>query len=674
MIDHIIKYILNHLLSEDLKKLLYLFCCCFLLTGYVRANQDVSKVYVVFKTHLDVGFTDLSSVVERNYIEEFIPKALEVAERLKKDGKGERYIWTTGSWLIWRYLQTATPEAVEQLKKAIADGDIVWNGVPYTTESESMNLDLFSTCLSLTQRLDKMFCKHTIAAKMTDVPGHTRSIIGPLCRAGIRFLHIGVNFACPVPAVPPFCRWRDPEGNEIILAYQQEYGSESILPDGKTAIAVNFTGDNHGPHSYEAVKSIYANLRKRYPNARLIPASFNEIAEDLLKMKDSLPVITSEIGDTWIYGYGSSPVRMAKFRALSRLYSQWLKEGKLDRESDEALNFAVELGLIGEHTQGMDIKTHLRNWDKYDMDKFIPARGEPAFQRVEQSWKEIDDYIGLAIAYLPEHLRNEAWKEIEETEKIATPSFTVNASKGDYAPWQCELLDGNLRIGGLSYQMFDSNDYRIFLKNYLRNDPQWALEDLSKIGLDDSKAVSTSLSALTVRREERKEKKGQRFVYELSFPHRHRIDARCYPEKMYVNALSYKNGKKSELEVTFVNKPAVRLPESYWLSFNVADIVSLVAEKVGQPVDLLDVVEKGNRQMHGIDRFVDIVTSQGIVRIWSKDAFLVNIGEPCGLNYNLQYPDKRGGIHFNLGNNLWNTNFSMWWEGSITYRFIVELL
>ncbi|MDY3062833.1 MAG: hypothetical protein SOW56_02240 [Bacteroidaceae bacterium] len=44
------------------------------------------------------------------------------------------------------------------------------------------------------------------------------------------------------------------------------------------------------------------------------------------------------------------------------------------------------------------------------------------------------------------------------------------------------------------------------------------------------------------------------------------------------------------------------------------------------------------------------------------------------LNYNLQYPDKSGGIHFNLGNNLWNTNFSMWWEGSVTYHFTIELL
>ena len=36
-------------------------------------------------------------------------------------------------------------------------------------------------------------------------------------------------------------------------------------------------------------------------------------------------------------------------------------------------------------------------------------------------------------------------------------------------------------------------------------------------------------------------------------------------------------------------------------------------------------------------------------------------------------PDN-GGIHFNLENNLWNTNFSMWWEGSVTYHFTIELL
>lgn len=661
---------------NQLKRIVLTLCCSlFVLTGYAQqANQDVTKVYVIFKTHLDVGFTDLSSVVEKNYVEEFIPKALDVAERLRKEGNGERYVWTTGSWLVWRYLQKATPKDVKRLEKAIKRGDIVWNGVPYTVESESMNLDLFETCLSLSHKLDKRYGKHTIAAKMTDVPGHTRSIIAPMTRAGIRFLHIGVNSACPVPNVPPFCRWRDPQGNEIVLAYQQDYGQESVLPDGRTAIAVNFTGDNHGPHTYEQVKAIYTKLRERYPNAKLVPASFNEVANDLWAMRESLPVVTSEIGDTWIYGYGSSPIRMAKFRALSGLYSQWLADGKLERGSDTELNFAIELGLIGEHTQGMDIKTHLQNWDKYDMDKFIPARETETFRRVEQSWKEIDNYLEQAIAFLPANLQAEARKTIQEAETVAVPSLTAEATDGDRAPWQCSLLNGLLKVGGLSYQMFDSKDYDRYLDHYVRNRYDWALYDLSKIGLDKSKAISVTLPAQTIRQEIRKEAQGTRTLYELAFPHRNGVDTRCYPQKIYADCMSFEDGQKAELRLTIVGKPAVRLPEAYWLSFNAADIVSLVAEKLGQPVDLLDVVERGNRQMHGIDRYVDICTTRGTIRIWSEAAFLINVGEPCGLNYSLDYPDKRGGIHFNLSNNLWNTNFSMWNEGSLTYRFILEWL
>ena len=78
--------------------------------------------------------------------------------------------------------------------------------------------------------------------------------------------------------------------------------------------------------------------------------------------------------------------------------------------------------------------------------------------------------------------------------------------------------------------------------------------------------------------------------------------------------------------------------------------------------------------MHGIDRYVDMITSHGTIRIWSKDAFLVNIGSADGLDYSTSMPDKSGGIHFNLSNNLWDTNFSMWNEGSLTYRFTVELI
>ena len=128
------------------------------------------------------------------------------------------------------------------------------------------------------------------------------------------------------------------------------------------------------------------------------------------------------------------------------------------------------------------------------------------------------------------------------------------------------------------------------------------------------------------------------------------------------------------MALTVYGKPAVRLPESYWLSFTVPGIESVIAEKMGERVNLMDVVEKGNRQMHGIDRYVDLITSGETIRISSKEAFLLNVGEAQGLNYSTNYPDKRKGVHFNLNNNLWGTNFSMWNEGSLTYHFVIETL
>lgn len=635
-------------------------------------NNSVTKVYVVFKTHLDVGFTDLSSVVTKRYVNEFIPKAIDVAEKLRADGSGERYIWTTGAWIIWKYLHTASPKDVARLNEAIRRGDIVWNAAPYTVESEAMSKDLLKSTLFLSQKLDKTYGKHTIAMKMTDVPGHTRSIITPLYDAGIRFLHIGVNGASALPDVPLCCRWRDTNGKELVLMTQGGYGAEDVLPDGKTVVSIIFTWDNHGPHTYKEVKDIYSGLYKRFPNAKIIPTDLNEIAKVMMSMKDSFPVLTSEIGDTWIYGYASAPIRMAKYRAVLSLYSKWIREKKIDLNSDAALDFALELGLIPEHTWGLNI-VFLQNWDKYDMDKFNAARSLAPFQKMEQSWKEKDDFLNNSIARLPKTLQDEAKTEMS---KIDHPSL-VNIPSADNASvkqWNEKLLNGLLRMEGLSYQTFDSLDFERFKKDYIRPGCGWGQVEFGKPGLNKSGAVSATVKADVIRQMERREKQGSRIITDLAFPDYKGIDKRVYPEKLQVNTLLYKGGKKADVALTIYKKPAVRLPETYWLSFNADDIRSIIAEKVGERVDLMDVVVRGNRQMHGIDRYVDLITSKGTIRIWSKEAFLVNVGEARGLGYSENKPNIHGGIHFDLNNNLWDTNFSMWNEGSLTYHFTVELI
>ena len=63
------------------------------------AAAKVKKVLVMFKCHLDVGFTDTQAGVMRKYFEVYYPAAMKRAAAMRESG-ADRYTWTTGSWLM----------------------------------------------------------------------------------------------------------------------------------------------------------------------------------------------------------------------------------------------------------------------------------------------------------------------------------------------------------------------------------------------------------------------------------------------------------------------------------------------------------------------------------------------------------------------------------------------
>src|SRR5262249_75458 len=279
--------------------------------------QAVRKVHVIFKTHLDLGFTDYARDVLKKYITEYIPKALNTVKAVREHG--ERFIWTTGSWLIYEYLQQAQPAEKALLEQVIRQGDIVWHGLPFTTHSELMDASLFRFGLSLSQELDQRFGKKTIAAKMTDVPGHTRGIVPLLAEAGVQFLHIGVNPASTPPDVPPVFVWRDPSGAEVVVMYHKgSYGDLMLVPGLDAAVALSLTGGNVGPQSAEDVIAVFGQMRQRFPGAAVRASTLDAYAARLLQVKGQLPVVTGEIGDTWIHGVGTDPTKVSRFRQLCR--------------------------------------------------------------------------------------------------------------------------------------------------------------------------------------------------------------------------------------------------------------------------------------------------------------------------------------------------------------------
>ena len=116
----------------------------------------IKEVFLIFKTHLEIGFTDYAENVVNKYIEQYIPAAIKVGYELKNTDTP--FVWTVGSWLVWESLKQDEDGIVEQ---AIKDDIITWHALPFTTHTELMNEALFKYGLSLSERLDKRFGKKT---------------------------------------------------------------------------------------------------------------------------------------------------------------------------------------------------------------------------------------------------------------------------------------------------------------------------------------------------------------------------------------------------------------------------------------------------------------------------------------------------------------------------------
>ncbi|WP_455014810.1 glycoside hydrolase family 38 N-terminal domain-containing protein, partial [Hominenteromicrobium sp.] len=190
--------------------------------------SGIKRVHVIYKTHLDIGYTNMGQTVLDSYVQEHIPHAIDLALKINTP-EHKKFIWTVGSFLVDYYKRHAAPEQLEKMDEAIRLGYFRWHGLAVTSHTELQSPEVLAYNLSVSRRLDRAYGVHTIAAKMTDVPGHTIALVRPLSEAGIRYLHIGVNPSSRVPRVPEVFRWRR-DGHEVIVHYSAQYGQAISIP------------------------------------------------------------------------------------------------------------------------------------------------------------------------------------------------------------------------------------------------------------------------------------------------------------------------------------------------------------------------------------------------------------------------------------------------------------
>ncbi len=700
--------------------------------------SNVETVHVVFKTHLDIGFTDLAAQVVNRYMHEFIPGAMETAKQLAASGGPAKFVWTTGSWLIHEYLKRANDAQRRQMEEAIARGWLVWHGLPFTTHTELMDSELFRYGLSISKRLDRQFGKTTIAAKMTDVPGHTRAIVRHMADSGIRYLHLGVNAASKVPCVPEVFVWRGNDGSELIVNYADNYGNMLALDGMKDVLVFAHTSDNCGPPSAADIEREFARLAERFPGAEIRASTMDAFAAKLLEIRHDLPVVREEIGDSWIHGTGSDPVKVAQYRALLRLRSQWLKEGRLTADSEECMMFSDQLLMIPEHTWGMDEKKHLADYTNYAKADFQAARKadvvpddavpakyaylghfqmdetdtlserlftahsavERSYRSFERSWQEQRAYMAQAIEAVGDDKQAEVVKALAELEpRMDVPADAQPLDAGVPCRLGCfsaafgedgsivrlvdprgkRWADDRHRIGAVLYESFGVENYDAWFEQYLENRDktyQWSDADYAKPGMELVKPIprhrkySPRMTELSVVNGDKTDRVFVRAVMPEEAVQSFGAPARFLLEYEF-------DRQEAVLQVTlqWSGKQASRLPEATWFSFALlVDNPNLwLMDKLGERISPLEVCKNGNRNLHGVHTGLYYDGADGRAVLETLDAPLVSPGAPRLLQFDNTFASMDGGFHFQLHNNVWGTNFPMWFEEDAKFRFRIRL-
>ena len=76
-------------------------------------------------------------------------------------------------------------------------------------------------------------------------------------------------------------------------------GGLHVLPRSGTALYCAWNRDNSGP-SPSIFNNTLAQLRAEYPHATVHASSFDRFFLEAEKERDLLPIVTQEIGDTWL--------------------------------------------------------------------------------------------------------------------------------------------------------------------------------------------------------------------------------------------------------------------------------------------------------------------------------------------------------------------------------------
>ncbi len=401
-----------------------------------KPNLKTENVIVVFKTHFDIGYTDLAGSVVNKYQTSMIEGALKVIDKTRTLPGDQHFTWTLPAWPMQQILAGSTPEIRIRVVEALKSKYLAVHALPFTIEMEASDLETLARSFQASSDISKEFeLGLPRDAKMTDVPEHSWILPTILANAGVRFLHLGCNAASQSPEVPDLFWWEGPDSSRVLTMYSWKYyGTDVVPPEGwpyKTWIAIIHTNDNTGAPEPEVVQQTIDEIKRLNPNAKVTQGRMSDFYDLVIRENTVIPVIRKDMPDTWIHGYMSMPEEVKISRAVKKeIFTLDMLNSELNMWKSEKSDLtpmikkAVENTLLfDEHTFGLAMSHGHSGYWCYG-DQFKTLKTENIFDPIEFSWKEKSlRIIDAERVIIPE--LNDKLKELGNSININEAHITV---------------------------------------------------------------------------------------------------------------------------------------------------------------------------------------------------------------------------------------------------------
>lgn len=687
------------------------------------------KIFLVFKTHFDIGFTQLSRDVIKQYSGQMLSEVIATCDATADMGK-LRYVWTMPSWPLG--IMQGNSEKRADLDRLVRGKQIAFHALPFTSHTD------FSGIMDMVEGLrygNKLAAEYDlpqpVSAKMTDVPGHGRILPTILARAGVKFLHLGCNAYAMPPDVPPLFFWEGPDGSRVLTMYSRGgYGSAMLPPEGwpfPVWMALMHTQDNCGPQSAERIRDLAAEARAACPETEIVCGTMDNFYAALAQCDLSgLPVVTGDLADSWIHGVGSYPLEVRTVRQtrrdLAAAGAALLAAGG-DRQGFEAARQRATGAqvLFCEHTWGLDVKTWMDPMRVYGKRAFRARRNTEEYRKMEESWQEQTDRADTAAEAAAEALACvkrgcgavlnvngsafTGWAEAKDAVNAVRLAGKDRIYVRDLAPLSASEPEG--KIYAPAESVLENHRYRLTLDETRRVITQLYDKKLGRALAKERDGVGVFSYQYDVYGIQEMTEYLRGYAYRFydwgirdngkdnypECPHRtfrpacEKIEAEGYSLILHYSspaAAPYGDGRRIRITISLppegdelfvrtelMGKEATPYVESGSFCLPLAeDAPRYRFNKNGDLIDpARDIVPCANHALYCLESFACAENGREGLCVVSHDAPLCAIGETGIYSYRKEYEAHAPILYFNLFNNMWGTNFPQWIQGNFTWDF-----